>query len=230
MLLNESGKPLIQHTYEAAARATLADDILVAADDPLIVQAVEAFAGHAVLTSPHHPSGTDRLAEVAQHHPDVQLFINVQGDEPEIEAEDIDLAIRLLVDHPAAHMSTLATPISDQDQVQDPACVKVVFDQSHRALYFSRSPIPHAQQGFHAAIQNCPDGLYYQHVGMYVYRRETLLELTAADRSANEITESLEQLRALHLGKTILVGVTSRPSRGIDTAEDYRAFVSRNSS
>lgn len=229
LLLAESGQPLIQHTYEAAAQSTLADGILVAADDAKIVHAVESFGGNAELTRTSHQSGTDRLAEIAERHSDVELFINVQGDEPEIDPEDIDMAVRMLRDHPAADMSTLATVLTDQNLLEDPACVKVVFDNTGRALYFSRSPIPYPRDGFQAAVNACPGPLFFQHIGIYVYRRESLLELTRADRPPSEIAESLEQLRALHLGKTILVGITSRASRGIDTHDDYRAFVSRMS-
>lgn len=230
LLLSETGQPLLQHTYEAAAKSAAADDIVVAADDPQIAAAVQAFGGKVEMTSAEHQSGTDRLAEIAQRRPDVELFINVQGDEPEIEAVDIDTAAQLLLDHPAADMSTLATPIVDFELVSDPACVKVVFDQQKRALYFSRSPIPYAREGLDQARQAVGDQpLYYQHVGLYVYRRETLLELTAAPRPPAEIAESLEQLRALNLGKQILVGMASQASRGIDTRADYQVFVSRHS-
>jgi len=230
LLLSETGKPLLQHTYEAAAQSQIADDVLVAADDPQIVAAVQAFGGRVELTSDQHQSGTDRIAEIAERYPDVELFINVQGDEPEIDAADIDTAARLLQEQPQADMSTLATPITNPGLIEDPACVKVVFDAQQKALYFSRSPIPFAREGLEQAFELQPKApLYYQHVGLYVYRRETLLELTAAARSTAEICESLEQLRALHIGKSIWVGLASQPSRGIDTPEDYRVFVSRHS-
>ena len=230
LLLSETGKPLLQHTYEAAAQSQIADGVLVAADDPRIVEAVQAFGGQVEMTSDQHQSGTDRIAEIAGRYPEVELFINVQGDEPEIDATDIDTAARLLLDQPQADMSTLATPITQTSLIEDPACVKVVFDARQRALYFSRSPIPFAREGLEKLDKLQIDTpLYFQHVGLYVYRRETLLELTAAPRSAAEICESLEQLRALHIGKSIWVGLASQPSRGIDTPEDYRVFVSRHS-
>jgi 3-deoxy-manno-octulosonate cytidylyltransferase (CMP-KDO synthetase) len=227
LLLSETGQPLIQHTWQAAIQSQVADDVLVAADDRRLVDAVQSFGGRAELTRSDHSSGTDRLAEIAERYPDVELFINVQGDEPEIDPRDIDRAARLLLDQPPADMATLATPIRDPDLVADPACVKVVFDRQGRALYFSRSPIPCLRDGLQQLRDTWPGNLYFQHVGLYVYRRDTLLELTAAERPAMEIAESLEQLRALHLGKTILVGLTDHASRGIDTAEDYQSFVSR---
>jgi len=235
LLLAETGQSLIQHTYQAASRSQLADEILVAADDPKIVEVVNSFGGNACLTSADHQSGTDRLAEIALQRPDVELFINVQGDEPELDAADIDMAARLLLDSNANHqhsadMATLATPMFDPDRIRDPACVKVVFDGQGRALYFSRSVIPCLREGMESLDNRASDStapIFFQHVGLYVYRRATLLELTASPRPPMEMVESLEQLRALHLGKTILVGVTPRSSRGIDTVDDYRAFVSR---
>ena len=227
LLLSETGKPLIQHTYEAAAKSKIADEILVAADDPKIVEAVSAFDGNVTITRSDHQSGTDRLAEIAERRPDVQLFINVQGDEPEIDAADIDLAARLLQDNPHADMATLATPIDDADAFANPSNVKVVFDQNQRALYFSRSPVPYPRGGFDKTVDDFAGGVFFQHVGLYVYRREMLLELTRTPRPPMEIAESLEQLRALHLGKEILVAVTPHNASGIDTVEDYQAFVSR---
>lgn len=228
LLLAETGQPLIRHTYQAAAKSQLGDDILVAADDQQIVDVVKGFGGNAELTSTDHQSGTDRLAEIAERHTDVDLFINVQGDEPEIDPRDIDSAARLLLDNPQADMSTLATPLTDPERIADPACVKVVFDQQGRALYFSRSPIPFTRENVQTGANDM--ATFHQHVGLYVYRRKTLLELTKTPRPINEIAESLEQLRALHLGKSILVGITPRTSCGIDTPRDYHAFVSRMAS
>ncbi len=226
MLLSETGRTLVEHTWEAARRATLADELVVAVDDTSVADAVSAFGGTAINTLRNHASGTDRLAEVARMRPEFDLLVNVQGDEPEMCPRDIDAAIALLRDNPDADMATLAAPIGDASLLGNPACVKVVFDQRQRALYFSRSPIPHPREGQAEALSRYP-GAYFQHLGIYVYRRETLLELSAAPRTPAEQAESLEQLRALHLGKTILVGLAERACRGIDTREDYEAFVSR---
>jgi 3-deoxy-manno-octulosonate cytidylyltransferase (CMP-KDO synthetase) len=226
LLLRETGKSVLQHTYESAACATRPLGICVAADHEEIAADVRSFGGNVSLTDPNAASGTDRIAEVARQLPDVEIVVNVQGDEPEIAGPSIDLAIRLLEDHPDAVMSTLATPIRSADQLFDPSCVKVVFDTAGRALYFSRSPIPHVQNGFDEALDAQPP-VFHQHIGLYAYRREFLLRLAAMPRATLEKTENLEQLRVLSAGHTILVGVVHEPSVGIDTEKDYRAFVRR---
>ncbi len=193
LLLRETGKPLIQHTYEAACRATRPLGVCVAADHEEIAAAVRAFGGHVEMTDPHAPSGTDRVAEVARHLTDAEIIVNVQGDEPEIAGSAIDLAIELLEANPTAVMSTLATPIRSREQLEDPACVKVVFDANGRAMYFSRSPIPHARQWDDSLLAADPPH-FYQHVGLYAYRREFLLQLAemkpspaGADRAAGTV-------------------------------------------
>lgn len=229
LLLCETGKPLIQHTYEAACRAIRPLGVRVAADHEEIAAAVRGFGGHVEMTDPNAPSGTDRVAEVARHLTDAAIIVNVQGDEPEIAGSAIDLAIARLESNPTAVMSTLATPIRSRTQLNDPACVKVVFDANNRAMYFSRSPIPHARQWDDALLQDEPPH-FYQHVGLYAYRREFLLKLAEMKPSSLEQIERLEQLRVLEAGHQILVGVIDEPTIGIDTPEDYRAFVSRASS
>ena len=154
LLLAETGKPLIQHTYEAASRARKPAGLLVAADHEEIAAAVRGFHGRVVMTSPACASGTDRVAEVARAMPDVDVFVNVQGDEPEISAAAIDLAVELLQRDPKAAMSTLATPIRERARLEDPSCVKVVFDDDHRGLYFSRAPIPFARTWDDALLQS----------------------------------------------------------------------------
>lgn len=227
LLLAETGKPLIQHTYEAAQRARLPEAICVAADDEEIIRAVEAFGGRAVMTSPDCASGTDRVAEVARRLSDADILVNVQGDEPEIAGASIDLAVQLLEQHPEAVMSTLATPIRGRRQLEDPACVKVVFDECGRAMYFSRSPIPHAREWDDALLEADPPH-FYQHVGLYAYRRDFLLRLAEMPPARLEKIEKLEQLRVLHAGHAILVGVVRENTFGIDTPEDYRAFVDKS--
>ena len=226
MLLEETGKPLIQHTYEAAMGAERPLGVCVAADDAEIADAVQLFGGEVVLTDPDAASGTDRVAEVARRFEDVDIIVNVQGDEPEISASAIDLAIELLENDPQAAMSTLATPIRDREQLLDPACVKVVCDEGGRALYFSRSPIPCAREWNDELLQGDPP-VFWQHIGLYAYRREFLIRLAQLPRSPLEILENLEQLRALSAGHSIQVGCVSEMTRGIDTPADYRAFVRR---
>jgi 3-deoxy-manno-octulosonate cytidylyltransferase (CMP-KDO synthetase) len=226
LLLAETGKPLIRHTYESASRAKLPNGICVATDHEEILRTVQAFGGRAEMTDPRAASGTDRVAEVARRMHDVEIIVNVQGDEPEIAGNSIDLAVELLQSQPEAVMSTLATPIRSRKQLEDPACVKVVFDGHGKALYFSRSPIPRAREWDDGLLAADPPH-FYQHVGLYAYRREFLLKLAAMTPSSLEQVEKLEQLRVLQAGYEILVGVIDEPTFGIDTPEDYAAFVAK---
>jgi 3-deoxy-manno-octulosonate cytidylyltransferase (CMP-KDO synthetase) len=226
LLLAETGKALIQHTYESAKGARRPAGICVATDHEEIYETVRAFGGEVEMTNPNAISGTDRVAEVARRMPGVEIVVNVQGDEPEIAGRSIDLAIELLDAHPEAVMSTLATPIRSRRQLEDPACVKVVFDNRAKALYFSRSPIPHARDWNDILLAADPPH-FYQHVGLYAYRREFLLDLAAIGPSSLENVEKLEQLRVLQAGYSILVGVVDEPTFGIDTPEDYSAFVEK---
>lgn len=226
LLLAETGKPLLQHTYESALRATKPQGVIVAADGEEIAAAVRAFGGRMELTDPNCASGTDRVAEVARRIDEVDVLVNVQGDEPEISAAAIDLAVELLERDPTAVMSTLATPIRDRGKLNDPSCVKVVFDQHGRALYFSRAPIPFAREWKDEFLTATP-AVFHQHIGLYAYRRDFLLSLAKLPRATTEKVENLEQLRVVDAGRSILVGVIQEPTIGIDTPEDYRAFVER---
>ncbi len=227
LLLRATGKSLIRHAYEAAGRSARATDVCVAADCIEIVEEVSSFGGRAELTDPAAPSGTDRVAQLARRMADAEIIVNLQGDEPEIAGESIDLAVELLEENRQAVMSTLAAPIRDRRLLDDPACVKVVFDSAGRALYFSRGAIPHPRQWDDALLRSDPP-TFYQHVGLYAYRREFLLELASMPPSSLERIERLEQLRVLQAGYPIQVGVIPEATAGIDTAEDYRAFVQRH--
>lgn len=196
MLLRETGKPLILHTYEAASKAKLPREVCVATDSQEVFQAVHDFGGKAVMTREDHTCGTDRVAEVATDRKDTDIFVNVQGDEPEISGESIDLAIRILEANPDVPMSTLAIPIRDKGRLEDTACVKVVIDNSKRAIYFSRSPIPFAREWNDELLSEDPPQ-FYQHIGLYAYRREFLLELIDMPTSDLERLERLEQLRVI---------------------------------
>jgi 3-deoxy-manno-octulosonate cytidylyltransferase (CMP-KDO synthetase) len=226
MLLAETGKPLIQHTLEAARRCRLADRVLVAADDPEIVEAVRRCGGEAVLTDPAHISGTDRIAEASAAVPECELIVNLQGDEPEMNPAAVDRSIELLRNSPEADVATVVCPIRERALLEDPACVKVVCRRDGRALYFSRSPIPHARTWREELLQQEPP-LFLQHLGLYVYRRDFLLGYSRLPASALETTEMLEQLRVLQAGGEIVVAVVEKQVKGIDTPEDYRGFVSR---
>jgi len=226
LLLTETGKPLIQHTWEAVSRAQSLAELVVVTDSSEIVTAVQAFGGRSELTG-EHSSGTDRIAEVVRrHYPNVDIIINIQGDEPEMEAEHIDLLTRLLREHPRAEMATLATPIDTLEQHASPACVKVVCAPDGRALYFSRCPVPFCRDREVAEVL-ASESPWLQHLGIYAYRREFLLALTELPPSRLEQLEKLEQLRALEAGATIQVGIVKHAAVGIDTPDDYARFVNR---
>lgn len=226
LLLKETGKSVLQHTYESASLSQKSSKVIVAADHPDIVAEVQSFGGQVLSTDPSHVCGTDRVAEVAQSLTDCDIVVNVQGDEPEISAAAIDLVISLLERRPETSMSTLATPIRTRDQLMDPSCVKVVLDDHQRAMYFSRSAIPHARDWDDGLLEKEPAS-FLQHIGLYGYRREFLLKIPGMPSPAIEKIESLEQLRVLASGNSILVGTIEHPISGIDTREDYESFVRR---
>jgi 3-deoxy-manno-octulosonate cytidylyltransferase (CMP-KDO synthetase) len=226
MLLSETGKTLLQHTYEAACGAKKPAGVIVATDHAEIARDVERFGGQFVMTSSDCRSGTDRVAEVALKLPQADIFVNVQGDEPEMPSESIDRVIELLEKNPAAPMATLATPLRSLEQLANPACVKVVFDHNGRALYFSRSPIPYVRDPDLSKPFNEPT-IHFQHLGIYAFRRETLPQIVALPPSSLEQAEKLEQLRMLQSGGMIMVSVVKHCCSGIDTPADYAAFVAR---
>lgn len=210
------GKPMIVHVWERARAAKAADRVLVATDDERITRAVEAYGGEAVLTSREHPTGTDRIAEVA-HATDHEIIINVQGDEPLLEPGMVDEVAALLLDDSRADMATLMTPIVTEEEFQHPNVVKVVANVAGYALYFSRAPIPHSRIA--GIVQP------YVHIGIYGYRREFLLKFTRLAPTPLERTESLEQLRALEHGYRIRIAATQFPYAGVsvDTPDDIEA-------
>lgn len=226
LLLRETGKTLIQHTFESARRARKPLGIVVATDHEQILHEVRGFGGVAEMTSVDCQSGTDRVAEVASRRADIDIFVNVQGDEPELSGETIDLAVQLLEQNPDVQMATLATPIRERCKLIDPGCVKVVCDARSRALYFSRSVIPHPREWDDALLSAEPPR-FLQHLGLYAYRRDFLLQLASLPPCDLERIEKLEQLRVLHAGHAIIVGIVDEPSIGIDTPDDYREFVER---
>ncbi|MFK7767609.1 MAG: 3-deoxy-manno-octulosonate cytidylyltransferase [Mariniblastus sp.] len=228
LLLKETGKSVLQHTYESASSSQKADRVIVAADDEEIEADVKSFGGNVVMTRPDHVCGTDRVAEVAQSL-DAEIIVNVQGDEPEISANAIDLAISMLEKNLEVPMATLATPIRDPNLLQDPSCVKVVFNRLGQAMYFSRSLIPHPRTWSDEVLKSDPAN-FFQHVGLYGYRRGFLLKIPELAVPEVEKIESLEQLRVLYSGNAIQVGLIDHPIAGIDTAEDYASFVIRHSS
>mgnify|MGYP003289251484 FL=1 len=210
-----AGKPMIQHVYERACQAQLPNEVVVATDNELVEKAVLDFGGKAVMTSPDHPSGTDRLAEVALMYPDVDVIVNVQGDEPMIPPEVIDRLAEAFNGDADLNMATMKV-VMDEDDYENPAAVKVVTDQQGYALYFSRSLMPYPR--------NKPEGFkVFKHVGIYAYRRNFLLKYAALAPTPLEKAESLEQLRALENGYKIKVLESDFQGIGVDTPEDLAA-------
>ncbi len=220
-LLRATGKFLIQHVYERACESK-ADAVIVATDDIRIFDAVRGFGGRVMMTQVEHPSGTDRVAEVARTL-DHDIIVNLQGDEPLLDPATLDLVADLLRKDPQSNIATLGVPIQTLEQWRDPNCVKLVRDVYGRALYFSRSPIPFSRDG-DPDFRKYP-GVFLQHLGLYAYRRHFLLDLATWPPSPLEEIEKLEQLRVLSLGQRIQVGVVAHASRGVDTPADYERFV-----
>lgn len=210
------GKPMVQWVVEAAKRAKSLDDVIVATDDRRIADAVAAFGGTAVMTPSDLPSGTDRVAMAAAPVADDDIIVNVQGDEPLIDPALIDALVGRMADEPQWAMATAAAPIATAADLAARSVVKVVLDAQDAALYFSRLPIPCRRDG----DPDLSSRLYLRHLGIYAYRGAFLKAFVAAPPCALEKTESLEQLRALHMGAKILVLRTTDTGVGVDTPED----------
>lgn len=240
MLLSETRWELIRHVYEQAKKSQKASNVLIATDDDRIAKAVKAFGGDYVMTDPKHPTGTDRLAEVATKYlPDAEMIVNVQGDEPEIEPANIDALIDLF-SIANAEVGTLVSPFPRENlegvgSPLDPACVKAVLGApikhpttdktlGYQALYFSRGLIPYHRD---QAGKFTDPSSFYMHLGIYAYRPEFLKRYVTMPQGRLEMIEKLEQLRVLENGYKIVAGVVARATPGIDTRADYDAFVGR---
>lgn len=210
-LADIAGKPMIQRVYEQVSKAKEPALVIVATDDQRVFDTVKAFGGTVAMTSPHHPTGTDRLAEVATTYDDIDVIINVQGDEPLIDADVIDQLAELFLEDPALQMATVGSPLLEEEY-DEPSAVKVICNKRGDAMYFSRSLIPYPRNAF----VNAP----MKHVGIYAYRRQFLLDYANMEPTPAEQTESLEQLRALENGYTIRVIKTDKRFVGVDTPED----------
>ncbi len=222
VLAKDTGKFLIQHTYEQACLAELPQKVIITTDDRKVVAAAESFGAECVLTSPEHKSGTDRIAEAVRDL-DVEIILNLQADEPEIDPANIDRVAELLLHNPDVPMATLAAEFQNPDQIADPNIVKVITDCNNRAIYFSRAPIPYDREktGVGEVHQ------YLRHVGIYAYRKDFLLKVTALPQTPLEKIEKLEQLRAIENGFGILVAKVEHACSGIDTPQQYAEFVVR---
>ncbi len=222
VLAKDTGKFLVQHTYEQACLAELPQKVIIATDNKKVVAAAESFGAECVLTSPEHKSGTDRIAEAVRDL-DVEIILNLQADEPEIDPANIDRAAELLLHNPDYPMATLAAEFQNQEQIADPNVVKLVTDTKGFAIYFSRAPIPYDRET--SGIGNASQ--YLRHVGIYAYRKDFLLKITALPQTPLEKIEKLEQLRAIENGFGILVGKVEHLYDGIDTPQQYAEFVAR---
>jgi 3-deoxy-manno-octulosonate cytidylyltransferase (CMP-KDO synthetase) len=212
VLASIASKPMLQHVWERASLARYLSGTIIATDDPRVYEVARSFGAQARMTRSDHPSGTDRVAEVASAER-ASIVVNIQGDEPLIDPSAIDLAILPLLHDSGVAMSTLKKRIEDPREIADPNVVKVVTNRRGDAIYFSRSPIPFEREaGGRAAC--------FKHIGLYVYRRDFLLKYSALPAGPLEISERLEQLRALENGYSIRVVETDYDSVGVDTPQD----------
>jgi 3-deoxy-manno-octulosonate cytidylyltransferase (CMP-KDO synthetase) len=221
-LVEIKGKTMIQRVYEQVSLSQKVNNIVVATDDERIYQHVISFGGNAMMTLSSHISGSDRCSEVAQHYPDAKLILNIQGDEPFIQPEQIDLLVETLLLHDYAGIASIAKQITDTDTLFNHNVVKVVMSNHHHALYFSRSPIPFVRG-------EAPDNWiqkadFHKHIGLYGFKRHVLLRLATLSPTALELSESLEQLRWLSQGFVIAMGITTLETIGVDTPEDLLKF------
>ena len=207
------GKPMIQHVYERSAQATIPQQVVVATDDEKVFQAVQQFGGKVVMTSSEHQTGTDRLAEVASKYAEVDVIINVQGDEPLIDPKVIDELAQEFLNDTALQMASVMS-IMDTEDYQNPNAVKVVTDLNNTALYFSRSLLPYPRVAGKANV--------YKHIGIYAYKKDFLLKFAKLEPTPLEQSESLEQLRALENGYKIKMIKTKSKFIGVDSIEDLQ--------
>jgi len=215
-LLKACGKPIIQWVWEKGGKCKGIDRVIIATDDERIYNVCKEFGAEVEMTSTNHKSGSDRIAEVASRHPEISYIINVQGDEPLIEPENIELVRKGVVEDDNADISTLVREIKDENELNNPNLVKCVFDLNGYAMYFSRSKIPYER--------NTGKTKFYGHLGIYGYKKEALFKMTRLAQTPCEMAESLEQLRALQNGMKIRVSVVDNVPVGIDTMEDFEKF------
>lgn len=218
ILANLLGKPVIQHVWENARKARTLDDLIVACDDERIMKAVESFGGKAIYTSPNQPSGTDRLAEVVNPL-DVDIAVNIQGDEPLVKPIMIDNLVISLKDEKTAQMATMIKKIDDESELTNSNVVKVVIDKNGYALYFSRYSIPYNRTG-ESDEKKRPT--YYKHIGLYAFTKDFLFTFRNLPKSSLENAEKLEQLRVLEYGYKIKTVETKFDTVGIDRPEDLK--------
>lgn len=222
LLANDTGRSMLEHVYRQVTRCKRVDEVMIATDDDRIYTECQRFGAKVVMTRQDHTCGTDRIAEALMGY-DVDLVINVQGDEPEILPTSIDKLVEIMVDDAGAQMGTLAACFGEGDDIDNRNVVKVVQSVSGRALYFSRSVVP-----FHRIDGDAPETpIYYRHIGLYAYRKAVLMALSKLAPTPLEQAERLEQLRALENDISIAIGLIDHGAEGIDTREQYKTFVER---
>ena len=214
-LLNIQGKPMIQWVYENASRCKVLTKIVVATDSMEIADVITAIGGNVEMTDPNFQTGSDRAAAVALKYPEMDVVINLQGDEPFIRPNMLEQLVAPYLAGETPEMTTLAYPLDRKTKFTDPGAVKVITDLQGNAMYFSRSPIPYFRTESPAPV--------YQHIGLYAFRRDFLLHYTTLKQTPLELTESLEQLRALENGYKIRVCLTENKTLEINTLEEYAA-------
>jgi len=220
-LIDLKGKTMIQRVYEGAKKSTRITEVIVATDDQRIYDEVVRFGGKAMMTNENHPSGTDRCAEVAANFPEMDVVINIQGDEPLVDFRQLDQLIDAF-ENPKTDIATLGNLTMTHEDVENPNRIKVVVNAKNTALYFSRSAIPNSYHSKGNPLENYP---YMRHIGLYAYRSSVLKELTKLEPTSLEKIESLEQLRWLYYGYTIQMVETSIETPNIDVPEDVEKVL-----
>lgn len=233
-LADIGGKPMVQHTWENAKKSKFLERVVIAVDDEKVFQVVKDFGAEVFMTPKNVASGSDRIAIVAQQIPEASIIVNIQGDEPFIQGKMIDEAIEPLLFDKKVNVSTLVKRITSVEEMKSPSVVKVVFDYNNYALYFSRSPIPYVRDA-KTNLEKIETGEIYKHIGLYVFRKDTLMRFTSLKPTDLERIEKLEQLRMLEHGIKIKVVVTEYDSISIDTPKDleiarkyYEKFLKSN--
>ncbi len=228
-LADIGGKPMIQHTYESAKNSKLLNEVIIAVDDEKVAQVCRSFKARVIVTPKDIATGSDRIAYVTKSLPQAKIIVNIQGDEPFIQGEMIDQAIEPLLFDPKVNVATLAKRIETLADLKSPSIPKVVFDYNNFALYFSRSPIPFVRDA-KTNFDRIHKAEIYKHIGLYVYRRESLLKFTELPQTDLEQIEKLEQLRMLENGFKIKIVVTEFENLAVDTQDDLdraRLFYTR---
>ncbi len=218
VLANIAGKPMVRHIWEKAVQCKELDEVLIACDHQEVFKAAQDFKARVVMTDPHHPSGSDRIAEAVKDL-DVDIVLNIQGDEPFVDPRAIDALAVLLKQDTKILMGTVIKPITDQADVANPNVVKCVVDAKGNALYFSRAPIPYPRGGVLSG------NMGFKHLGLYAYRKDFLMEFTKWPKGVLESIEELEQLRVLERGVKIKTTVTTYDSMAVDTPQDLQKAI-----